>query len=55
MNDNLILELKLLFDTVTKQRGRKKKEREENEHMFHLVSYWWFRRTQYIPELGGFY
>ena len=18
--------------------------------MFHLVSYWWFRRTQYIPE-----
>ena len=23
--------------------------------MFHLVSNWWFRRTQYIPELGLFY
>ena len=23
--------------------------------MFHLVSYKWFRRTQYIPELGLFY
>ena len=23
--------------------------------MFHLVSHKWFRRTQVIPELGGFY
>jgi len=23
--------------------------------MFHLVSYRWFRRTQYIPELGLFF
>ena len=23
--------------------------------MSHLVSYKWFRRTQYIPEFGGFY
>ena len=23
--------------------------------MFHLVPYKWFRRTQYIPELGLFY
>jgi len=23
--------------------------------MFHLVSYKWFRITQYIPELGLFY
>ena len=23
--------------------------------MSHLVSYKWFRRTQYIPELGLFY
>jgi len=21
--------------------------------MFHLGSYWWFRRTQYIPRFGG--
>jgi hypothetical protein len=36
-------------------------EGDENEKVFHLVSYWWFRKTQYIPELGvdynnrGFY
>ena len=23
--------------------------------MFHLVSYKWFRRTQYIPKFRGFY
>ena len=23
--------------------------------MFHLVSYWWFRRTQYITSIGLFY
>ena len=23
--------------------------------MSHLVSYWWFRRTQYIPSIGLFY
>ena len=40
---------------------RKKKEGEDDEEVFHLVSYKWFRRTQYISELGvdynvwGFY
>ena len=23
--------------------------------MFHLVSYKWFRSTQFIPQFGGFY
>jgi len=23
--------------------------------MFHLVSFWWIRKTQVIPELGGVY
>ena len=27
-------------------------EGEENDQIFHLVPYKWFRRTQYIPELG---
>jgi len=35
--------------------GRKKKEGEEDEYMSHLVSYKWFRRTQYITSIGLFY
>ena len=40
---------------ISKQRRRKKKEGEENEYIFHLVSYKWFRRTQYITLIGLFY
>ena len=32
----------------------KKKYGENEEYMSHLVSYKWFRKTQVIPELGGF-
>ena len=35
--------------------GRKKKEGDEDEYMSHKVSYWWFRRTQYITSIGMFY
>ena len=31
------------------------KEEEEDEYMFHLGSYWWFRRIQCIPRFGEFY
>ena len=40
---------------------QKKKDREEDEYMSHLVPYWCFRRTQYIASIGfnynvwGFY
>ena len=30
-------------------------EVEDDEKVFHLVSYKWFRRTRNIPELGLFY
>ena len=30
-------------------------EGEEDEYLSHKVSYWWFRRTQYIPQFGRFY
>ena len=33
--------------------GSRKKEWEDDAYMFHLVSYKWFRRTQYIPRFGG--
>jgi len=32
-----------------------KKKGEDDEYMFHLVSYKWFRRTQYITSIGLFY
>ena len=38
---------------ISKQRRSKKKEGEDDEYMFHKGSYWWFRRTQYIPRFGG--
>ena len=28
---------------------------EEENYMFHLGSYWWFRVTQYITPIGLFY
>ena len=40
---------------LTKQRGRKKKEGEDDEKVFHLVPFWWIRITQYITELGLIY
>jgi len=30
----------------------KKKYGEDNEYMFHLVYYWWIRRSRNITELG---
>ena len=33
----------------------KKKYGEDYEYMSHLVSYLWFRRTQYITSIGLFY
>ena len=39
---------------ITKQRGRKKKEgEEEDEYMSHKGSDKWFRKTQIIPRFGG--
>jgi len=32
-----------------------KKKGEDDEYMFHLVSYKRFRRTQYITSIGWFY
>jgi hypothetical protein len=32
--------------------GRQKKEGEDDEYIFHKVSYKWIRKTQVIPELG---
>jgi len=40
---------------ISKQRRRKGKYGEDDENMFHLVSYWWFMRTQYITSIGLFY
>ena len=41
---------------ISKQRRKKKKKgNEEDEQVFHLVSYKWIRKTQVIPEFGGFY
>ena len=41
-------------DVVIDQKGGSKKKKGENdEYMSHLVSYKWFRRTQYIPRFGG--
>jgi len=40
---------------ITKQRGSQKKEEEDDEYMFHLVSYKRFRRTQYITSIGLFF
>ena len=27
-------------------------DEENDEYLFHLGSYWWFRRTQYITSIG---
>jgi len=40
---------------LTKQRGSKKKEGEDDEYMSHKVSYKWIRKTQVIPEYVVFY
>ena len=41
---------------ISNHRRRKKKYWDEDyEYMFHLVSYKWFRRTQYITSIGLFY
>ena len=32
-----------------------KKKGEDDEYMFHLVYYWWFRGTQYITSICLFY
>jgi hypothetical protein len=35
--------------------GRQKKEGEDDEYIFHKVSYKWIRKTQVIPECVVFY
>ena len=40
---------------VDSVRANQKKVEEEDENMFHLVSYWWVRRTQYITLISLFY
>ena len=42
-------------DDFTNHRRRQKKEGDDDEYMFHLVSYKCFRLIQYVPELGRFY
>ena len=43
----------LFFITGSYKRRKKKEWDEDDEWMFHLVSYKWFRITQYIPQFGG--
>jgi hypothetical protein len=38
---------------ISNHRRRKKKEGEDDEKVFHLVSYKWIRQTQVIPQFGG--
>ena len=36
---------------VDSVRASQKKVEEEDENMFHFVSYWWIRRTLHFPKL----
>ena len=50
-----ILGFTIFTTTAGEDSETKKKYGENDEYMFHLVSYYWFRRTQYITSIGLIY
>ena len=49
---NRVFSIFLFIITTGDDGETKKKNGGNDEYMSHLVSFWWFRRTQCIPELG---